>query len=84
MLPKNGSPFGPGKSAKAIAIGFIQGHQENVRKWRRTYVPTRLASGSYLGHSGKHMLVASLSQADPKPSSLHLRNSPIGARPDAV
>ena len=32
---------------------------------RRTWVPARLASGSYLGHSGKHMLVASLSQADP-------------------
>jgi hypothetical protein len=29
--------------------------------WRRTYVPARLASGSYPGHSGKHMLAASLS-----------------------
>jgi hypothetical protein len=27
-------------------------------------VPARLASGSYLGHPGKHMLVTSLSQAD--------------------
>ena len=36
--------------------------------WRRTHVPARLASGSHLGHSGKHILAASLSQADPKRS----------------
>jgi hypothetical protein len=36
-----------------------------VRLWRRTYVPARLASGSYQGFCGKHVLVASFSRADP-------------------
>jgi hypothetical protein len=36
-------------------------------------VPARLDSGRYRGHSGKHILVASLSQADPKQSSSPFR-----------
>jgi hypothetical protein len=44
--------------------------------------PARLASGSYLGHSGKHMLAASLSQADPMRSFPRLnRHSKPDIRP---
>jgi hypothetical protein len=51
----------------------IRRSQANDRSWRRTYVPARLASGSYPGHSGQSDALLLLASEDLLGKSLVVR-----------